>query len=128
MTINIGGSHGTSTSNPSASANAAALRMEPLGPWRRPAMIPDAGFDRPASRTCPPGGLGCKVGRKLLEDVGHLLLNEQADETGGGAEFERQRAWKASSPPLDGGLQGLAQVLHVVVWTLLRQERLRLES
>lgn len=37
--------------------------------------------------TCLPGGLCCKVGRELLEDVGHLLLHEKTNEVGGCVEL-----------------------------------------
>lgn len=37
--------------------------------------------------TCLPGGLCGKVGCKLLEDVGHLLLHEETNEVGGCVEL-----------------------------------------
>lgn len=37
--------------------------------------------------TCLPGGLCRKVGRELLEDVGHLLLHEKTNEVGGCVEL-----------------------------------------
>lgn len=37
--------------------------------------------------TCFPGAFCRKVGCKLLEELGHLLLHEEADEVGGGVEL-----------------------------------------
>lgn len=37
--------------------------------------------------TCLPGGFCREVSRELLEDVGHLLLHEKADEVGGCVEL-----------------------------------------
>lgn len=68
--------------------------------------------------TCLPGGLCGEVGRKLLEDVGHLLLHEEANEVGGRVELQRQRAGKSPPPLLDGGLEGLAQGFCFMVCTL----------
>lgn len=68
--------------------------------------------------TCLPGGLCGEVSGKLLEDVGHRLLHEQADEVGGCVELQRQRAGESTPPLLDGRLQGLTQGFHFVVCTL----------
>ncbi len=37
--------------------------------------------------TCLSGGLCCKVGCKLFEDVGHLLLHKKTNEVGGCVEL-----------------------------------------
>ena len=73
--------------------------------------------------TCLPGGLCCEVGRKLLEDVGHLLLHEEADEVGGRVELQWQRAGESAPPLLDGGLEGLAEGFYFVVRTLFSRRK-----
>ena len=68
--------------------------------------------------TCFPRSLCGKVSRKLLEDVGHLLLHKETNEVGGCVEFKGQRGRKTTSPLLYGGLEGLTQSFCFVVCTL----------
>lgn len=91
-------------------------------PTRPPPQPEETFTDAGLVPTCFTGRFGREVGCKLLEDVGHLLLHEKADEVGGCVELQRQRAGKPAPPLLDGGLEGLAQSLHFVVGTLFWKE------
>ncbi len=53
--------------------------------------------------------LRCKVSRKRLQRLSHLLLHEEAYEVGGGVELQGQRAGEASSPLIHCRLQSFTQ-------------------
>lgn len=78
---------------------------------------------RRGSQTCFICCFRCKIRRKTLQHLRHLLLHKEANEGGGGVELQREGHGDATLPLGHGGLQSVGQGFDFPVGTLRKKRR-----